>query len=266
MSNLPVKKIYIDSRFKTDDSESNSNFKFQLTRSVHLPKNTVFYIENFVCAHAWYTIEEGINDTLFMQINNVNRDIKLQAQNYNGDTFAIEIQTKINAILPNTFSVTFSPHQNNISIAVNNGAQFRVYTNKDLKIRFGTTDAKSSNDILQNHDYKSPVYHQDNTFVSGFLDLLSIRNLYLRSTNLSSFTTYGGNGESNIIKKVPVSSDFGYLIIESFTSTHDWLDCGGLTLNCLEFQLRDVKGNLVPLHDSNVSFSIVFSKQNLEDH
>ena len=65
MSNsLPVKKIYVDTRFKTDTSESNSNFKFQLTRSVHLPKNTVFYIENFVCARAWYTIEEGINDTL----------------------------------------------------------------------------------------------------------------------------------------------------------------------------------------------------------
>ena len=127
MSNsLPVKNIYVDTRFKTDTSESNSNFKFQLTRSVHLTKNTVFYIKNFVCAHAWYTIEEGINDTLFKQINNVNRDIKLEARNYNGDTFAIEIQTKINAILPNTFTVTFNPNQNNISIAVNNGTQFRV--------------------------------------------------------------------------------------------------------------------------------------------
>ena len=44
-----------------------------------------------------------------MQINGVNRDIKLEARNYNGDTFAIEIQTKINAILPNTFTVTFVP-------------------------------------------------------------------------------------------------------------------------------------------------------------
>ena len=61
---LPVNKRYIDTRFKTTNSESNSNFKIQLNRSIHLPKNTVNYIENFVCAHAWYTIEEGINDTL----------------------------------------------------------------------------------------------------------------------------------------------------------------------------------------------------------
>ena len=224
MSNLlPVKKIYIDSRFKTDDSESNSNFKFQLTRSVHLPKNTVFYIENFVCAHAWFTIEENINDTLFMRINSTDYNIKINAQNYNGDTFAIEIQTKLNGILPNTFTVAFNPQQNNISIAVNNGTQFKVYTNKDLKTRFGTTDAKSTNDILQNYDYNSPVYHQDNTFVSGFLNLLAIRNLYLSSPNLSSYTTLGSKAESKIIKKIPVSSEFGHLIIETFTSTHDWV-------------------------------------------
>ena len=50
-------------------------------------------------------------------------------------------------------------------------------------------------------------------------------------------------------------------IIENFTSTHDWLDCGNLTLSCLEFVLRDSYGNIVPLHGSSVSFSIVFSKQ-----
>ena len=262
---LPVKKIYIDTRFKTPDSVSNSNFKIQLNRSIHLPKNTVFYIENFVCAHAWYSVETGINDTLYMVINGQNRYITLTSKNYTGDTFATEIQTKLNQALANTFTVTFDSSRNNITIAVSNSTTFKVLTNADLKTLFGTQDAKSTNDILQNHDYPSPTYDQLNPFVSGFLNLLCIRNLYLSSPNLSSFSTYGAMGEVNIIKKIPVSSDFGYLIVETFTSTHDWLDCGGLTLNCLEFQLRDVKGNLVPLHDSNVSFSIVFSKMNLED-
>ena len=96
--------------------------------------------------------------------------------------------------------------------------------------------------------------------------ILSIRNIYRHSPNLSSYTTYGGKGESNIIKKIPVSSDFGYLIIDNYTSTHDWLDCSNLILSCMEFVLRDSYGNIVPLHGSNVSISIVFSKQNLEDN
>ena len=39
---LPVKKIYLDSRFSSSDSISNSNFEMQLSRTVRLPKNTVF--------------------------------------------------------------------------------------------------------------------------------------------------------------------------------------------------------------------------------
>ena len=58
--------------------------------------------------------------------------------------------------------------------------------------------------------------HQD-------LELLRTRNIYIHSPNLSSCTTYGGKGESNILKKIPVSSDFGYLIIDNYTSTHEWL-------------------------------------------
>ena len=95
--------------------------------------------------------------------------------------------------------------------------------------------------------------------------MLAFRNLYLTSPNLSSFTTMGARGEANIIKKIPVSSDFGYLIIDSYTSNHDWLDCSNLTLNNLEFVLKDVKGNVIPLHGSHVSFSIVFSKSELEN-
>jgi hypothetical protein len=96
------------------------------------------------------------------------------------------------------------------------------------------------------------------------LDLLSIRNIFISSPNLGSFSTMGARGESNIVKKVPVSSDFGYLIIDSFTSPHDFLDCSRLTLGTIEFNLRDVKGKYVPLHGGHVSFSIVFSTVNTD--
>jgi len=101
-------------------------------------------------------------------------------------------------------------------------------------------------------------------FVSGMLDLLTVRNIYISSPNLGSFSTMGARGESNIIKKVPCTSDFGFLIIDTFTSPHDFLDCSKLTLNTLEFVLRDVKGTILPLHGGHVSFSIVFNVQNLD--
>ena len=54
-----------------------------------------------------------------------------------------------------------------------------------------------------------------NTYESGFLDLLNIHNIYLHCPNLGHVNSIGVKGENTIIKKVPVSSSFGYLIIDS---------------------------------------------------
>ena len=40
---LPIKKIYVDSRHRTAESESSSNFKIELPYSITLPDNTVSF-------------------------------------------------------------------------------------------------------------------------------------------------------------------------------------------------------------------------------
>ena len=55
-----------------------------------------------------------------------------------------------------------------------------------------------------------------NNYETGcFLDLLNAQSLYLRSSTLGSFQTIGARGESDIIKKIPVSSGYGYLIVDT---------------------------------------------------
>ena len=255
---LPVKKIYINSNFKTADSESNSNFKFQLTRTFSFPKNSVFYIENFTCSHAWYSVEAGFNDSVCVSIDGQNYKIELSSGNYTGDTFATVLQDIFNSLHANVFTVRYNISKNNITISVVGSTTFKILTDDEAEVLFGTRN--TINNIIQNNTGNSDTYSSSKSYTSGFIELLNIRNIYLHSANLSDFSTYGGKGESNIIKKIPVSSDFGYLIIENFTSNHDWLSCSSLSIGCLEFQLRDSNGRLVPLHGSNVSFSIVFAK------
>ena len=48
---LPIKKIYIDTRFMSSDSESSSNFKVDLPTTVTLPEDTVFYIDDICIPH-----------------------------------------------------------------------------------------------------------------------------------------------------------------------------------------------------------------------
>ena len=63
---LPLKKIYIDSRDRTVDSKSASNFKIELPNTVQMPENTVFFVTDVCVPHVWKTVEEGFNDSLFL--------------------------------------------------------------------------------------------------------------------------------------------------------------------------------------------------------
>ena len=59
---LPVKHIYIDSKFKTKDSVSSTHFKYDLPESFLMNDNTGYYVCDVAIPHSWYTIEPGIND------------------------------------------------------------------------------------------------------------------------------------------------------------------------------------------------------------
>ena len=91
------------------------------------------------------------------------------------------------------------------------------------------------------------------------LNLQGFRSLYISSSTLSNYDTLGPLGENTIIKKIITNADFGYLVIDQSVSAHDYLGCARMTLNTIDFQIRDVRGNFIPLHDSPVSFTIVFT-------
>ena len=48
-----IKKVYIDSRYKTNGSISNSDFKFELKEALGLPDNAVCYVDNISIPHSW---------------------------------------------------------------------------------------------------------------------------------------------------------------------------------------------------------------------
>ena len=62
---LPIKKIYIDTRQKTADSASHSDFSIDLPTTFLMPDDTGFYVEDICLPISWWTIEAGVKDTLF---------------------------------------------------------------------------------------------------------------------------------------------------------------------------------------------------------
>ena len=263
---LPVKKVYVDSRFRTSDSLSTSSFKFQLARNLYMPKNTVFYIEDVCIPNTWLTIEEGQNNRLYYQYIDSNgyvyptSYVLLSPSQYTATTLATEVQKQLNtdSRLAGQILVTANTMYNNITIQTSNSS-FYLLTDDDLRsVGLNISDLLTCNNVIGNTTGAGTVVTKDNPFTSGFLQLTH-NNVYLSSPNLGTYTTLGARGESNILKKIPVTSGYGYLIVDQYTSNHDFLDCSEQTLSTLEFNVKDVEGNILNLHGYNVSFSIVFS-------
>ena len=86
---------------------------------------------------------------------------------------------------------------------------------------------KSLNEVIRNSN--NSEYHPLTTagvssFETGFIDLFNVHNIYIHSTNLGHYNSIGVRGENIIIKKVSVSSSFGYLIMDSVVAPHDKID------------------------------------------
>ena len=116
---LPIKKIYVDSKYKTKDSVSNANFKITLPQTMFMPGNTVFYIDDVAIPHSWYTVED-FNKNVYLSVSANGGDqhiLELTKQVYNGATLATEIASQLIAIGYSP-TVTYNASKQTISVSI----------------------------------------------------------------------------------------------------------------------------------------------------
>ena len=66
VSTKKLKKIYGDTRFRTSDSSSTSNFRIQLQDILHFEENTSYLINEISFPNTFRSVETGINDKLYI--------------------------------------------------------------------------------------------------------------------------------------------------------------------------------------------------------
>ena len=96
------RKIYIDTKYKTKDSVSNSDFKIELPETVLLPEKCKAYLDEICIPHSFYTIEAGINDKFYLHASTTAANppldywiITIPSKTYTGADLATEL-TKSN--------------------------------------------------------------------------------------------------------------------------------------------------------------------------
>ena len=96
---LDIKKVYIDTRFKTEDSKSHSDFFIELPRSLNVPDNTICYITDIVIPVSWHTVDAR-NNKLYMR-NDIEGAVQysiveIPISNYSGPDFAAALKLALN--------------------------------------------------------------------------------------------------------------------------------------------------------------------------
>ena len=237
---LPIKKIYVDSRHRTADSESSSNFKIELPYSITLPDNTVFFVSGICIPHVFRLIEKDVNDRIYFTYtsrgsNNVNNIFYtygvLAPGSYSGQNLATAIQTAMNANRESRFNISFSVAWDSATFSLSvscsgTGASFKFLTNAEvvsngIRNMYGKSldpaNLNSANDILK-IDTPMKFYNAGETFNTDFVRLQPISNVYITSPNFGSFDTLS-SFSNNVIKKVPVNVPYGYMTIDQSSTT-----------------------------------------------
>ena len=184
---------------------------------------------------------------------------------------ASTLQSVLQALFPNeNYNCVYNSARG--SITISSDRDFRIYTDNqviemsntlsnqpgwvDNNNQLTTVDVSnlmSMNEVFRHSEPRTP----EATFETGFIDLLNIHNIYIHSS-LGHYNSVGVRGESTIIKKVSVSSSFGYLILDSVVAPHDKIDVSRLNLKTIHFSLKNVHGNLINLHGAHISLSSIF--------
>ena len=148
------------------------------------------------------------------------------------------------------------------------GYSFKILTPLDLTTSLNNAfiplyDKSKPNDInevLSNLEGNSGTYYFNNPYVSGFLNMQPINNIYLHSSTIGNYNSLSCDGSQTVIKKIPVNADYGIMIHDQCVLFNDYNDCSHQSLRLLEFQIKDGRGNIIPLHGVNVNFSIIFTR------
>ena len=150
-SSIQYKKIYIDSKYRSADSNSSSDFKVELPETIAFHKDTCFYLDDIAIPHSFESILDNINNKLYFKVYKINvlPEVEyhiiatIEPGNYTGVDLAAEIQTEMNSFTQtattqaNMFTCAYVAKTNKITITCNSNLYaFRIITQIELK----TTD------------------------------------------------------------------------------------------------------------------------------
>jgi hypothetical protein len=263
LSNLPIcpyaKQAYLNKRYSVMDTEYDT-----ISLDIEVSDLTQYQVVIFkLKEYQSYDIE-----TLKQKTNDLNNQ-------FNKNDIIVLDNDPRDPFVINGVTTTYSSANNSLFISVASIANgyIKIFTDEEIPVinnyisrsskqwigaTYSGDEPGTINDNIQNFDPSPPA----SLYGCYFLNLQSINNVYITSPNLGSFDTVSAFSH-NIVKKVHVTANYGYMIFDNSMTTNDFLDCSNQTLKTIEFHIRDGRGRYIYLHNAHITFSIIFNKFNV---
>ena len=262
---MTTRKIYIDSR---QAQGTGSDFTLTLKQSVQVPENTVAYIDDVILPNTFLTVDAN-RCYIYMSETVGTATLSFRTQiaygNYAGIDLAAALQTALRQhtiINPGQYSVNFDGNTGLLKITNDAGTgSWRLATRAELLaagtwggVNFGQ-NPQDANDVigLDSNATATAISLQLNNMVM----LIPFQNVYLTSSDFGGLNqSQETNGQTSILRRIPIDQPWGNLIKSSMNITCDWIVVSGTQIDTISFQLRDPYGRLCDMKGLRISFAI----------
>ena len=229
--------------------------------------------------HSWYSINENNNNFYVMKgilppetpSAVTYRKLVIPVGNYTATELATQLETSLNTLdtgsRTNSFSVSYLAGLNKFQIQSNYPEViYTVLTDADVLVdngeRFVETvdpnNLKSINKVLGVYTTSGDASTSVVPYITGFIDLTPIKNIYLHCNEISNFSQSTVAGNSSIVKKINVTVPYLGIINDNELSKCDYIDVSGKMLRRLDFRLTNNLNEIVNLNNVDISFTLTF--------
>ena len=277
------RKVYVNSSHRTRGTPTNFGYEFPL--DIDCTGKCSMAVTSVSLPNVFFGLQSGVNDKLYIyqkhpttESLSTNNIITLAAGNYTATTLGTAILNGLQAAALGSasYSVNYNAVTQRITITQTNGGGFLVYDDYTLKTlgrkdphlggAAGTMPKIPNPQSLQQILNIPPApLDPSPLFTSGIITLVRVTEAMLRSPNITNMSTMDSNGRQDVLKRILIDKDFGYVVTtDSNIETSDLMDVSNKTLRSVDFILSDGHGNVLELHGIDFSFCLNFVFGDLE--
>ena len=273
------RRLCIDSRFRTKDSLSNSDFYVELPYPTSVPRGTVMYVDGVCLSHSWSTVIENVNDKLYV-LESVaggtdhERVVHLTEGRYNASTLVQEIHAKLNSgtNLAGAYTVVESDGRltiGNLSDELTEGKAW-VYSKEQtdgpyLKVVYPVYPGASASELIGHivtPSLPGGWIHSGHSLLCSYMDLQHHKQIFIHAPGLGESSTMNLSSNTDIIRRVLLGgSAQGDIVNDVLQTGLSSVTFGSDTvLKRMHFQIKGWDGILIGMGNHQISWEIILQR------